>query len=597
MTRKTIPDAALDKHIAILGKTGSGKTNTAKVTVERLLDRKERVCIIDPTSAWWGLRVMADGRTPGYGVVVFGGRHGDLPLSGMHGTTIADVIGKSSTPAILDTRLLTVSDRTRFFTDFAEGLIRSNQGPLTLVIDEAHLFMPQSGARAGGAAPAMLHAGNNLVSLGRGLGLRIILISQRPAKLHKDSLTQVETLVAMRLIAPQDRNAIKDWIIEWADPDEGNDLISGLPSMPTGEAVLWSPELGILEKVQFPLAATFDSSKAPTKAKADQLVLAPIDIEALEGKLKEAAEEAKANDPRHLKAEIARLRKDMQAAAADAARVGQVPDPQVLEKARQEGYERGAADTAQRLANVIGAQAENLTTATSKAINHLDDARALLIDYVDIATTIREEAASVTKQSNRPAPGMSQSGELINSRKPDVVKSVARATVTPPAPAEFSIELDRPQMKVLEAIARWSAIGFDNPTRIQVAFLAGYSPKGGGFNNILGKLRSSGLVDYPSNGIVALTDAGRQAVCNISVLTADELVASVRSVLNTPQQTVLEAILQRWPAEVSRDEIAEASGYSSSGGGFNNILGRLRSFGLIDYPRTGFARAEDWLFP
>ena len=34
-----VPGAALENHIAILGKTGSGKTSTAKLIVERLIEK------------------------------------------------------------------------------------------------------------------------------------------------------------------------------------------------------------------------------------------------------------------------------------------------------------------------------------------------------------------------------------------------------------------------------------------------------------------------------------------------------------------------------------------------------------------------------
>ena len=54
-----LPTEVLDQHIAILGKTGSGKSNAAKVIVEWLLDRGERVCILDPTNTWWGMRLSA----------------------------------------------------------------------------------------------------------------------------------------------------------------------------------------------------------------------------------------------------------------------------------------------------------------------------------------------------------------------------------------------------------------------------------------------------------------------------------------------------------------------------------------------------------
>ena len=71
--RHPVPAEALDKHIAILGKTGSGKSNLAKTIAEDLLAQGARVCVIDPTGTWWGLRLMADGDTPsGHPIVIFG---------------------------------------------------------------------------------------------------------------------------------------------------------------------------------------------------------------------------------------------------------------------------------------------------------------------------------------------------------------------------------------------------------------------------------------------------------------------------------------------------------------------------------------------
>jgi DNA helicase HerA-like ATPase len=49
-----IPQAALAHHIAFLGKTGSGKSNGAKTLAEEALDAGERLCVVDPTGAWWG---------------------------------------------------------------------------------------------------------------------------------------------------------------------------------------------------------------------------------------------------------------------------------------------------------------------------------------------------------------------------------------------------------------------------------------------------------------------------------------------------------------------------------------------------------------
>jgi hypothetical protein len=39
-------------------------------------------------SAWWGLRASADGAAPGYRVVVFGGRHADVPITAEMGAAL-----------------------------------------------------------------------------------------------------------------------------------------------------------------------------------------------------------------------------------------------------------------------------------------------------------------------------------------------------------------------------------------------------------------------------------------------------------------------------------------------------------------------------
>jgi DNA helicase HerA-like ATPase len=66
--------ATLDERVAIVGTSGSGKTYAAKGLVELLLTSAARICVVDPLGVWWGLRSSADGITPGFPVIVFGGR-------------------------------------------------------------------------------------------------------------------------------------------------------------------------------------------------------------------------------------------------------------------------------------------------------------------------------------------------------------------------------------------------------------------------------------------------------------------------------------------------------------------------------------------
>lgn len=566
MTKSPIPESALEQHIFIGGKTGSGKSNAAKVIAEDLMRRGERVCAVDPTGTWWGLRLQRDGKKPSdLSPMIFGGQRGDLAIGGAHGAAIGEAIATSSTSAIIDTRTMTVSDRTRFFTDFAESLLRHNRGPLHLIIDEAHLFMPQAGAKVGGAAPAMLHAGNNLVALGRGVGLRIILISQRPAKLHKDSVTQAETLVAMRLIHPLDRRAIEDWIGEWAGPAEGKELVSSLAGLPQGDAWIWSPELGVLERSHFPLASTFDSGRP--RAEAESAALAPIDIDAMAGRLEEIGKEVLENDPRHLRkriAELERAQSDSQkhivvdeAAIAEAERRG-------YESAIREGYANG---------HRAGIQAER------------DRIRDLMDDEID---QMRQLFANALGPADTVPP-------LRVELPPHGLSSpVAKGPPQPnpkPAPIPQPDGITKPQAKVIEALSFWRSLGFDAPTKVQLAAVARYSPKSGGFGNLLGTLRTAGLIDYPQPGTVCLTEAGTAIAPPPGVGTVRE---RVMSILSAPQQKILDVLIGQADT-ISRDDLAGMTGYSAGSGGYGNLLGSLRSLGLIDYPARGLVVAEGWL--
>ena len=146
------------------------------------------------------------------------------------------------------------------------------------------------------------------------------MISQRPAKLHKDSLTQVETLIAMRLIAPQDRAAVEDWIGEWADPKQGREVIASLPSLPRGTGWVWAPELDLLARMAFPLIATFDSSSTPEHGEPAK---PPVDLSAID---------------------IAALRDALAIPETITPSRQAAPSRAQLEAAERRGYERGLAE-------------------------------------------------------------------------------------------------------------------------------------------------------------------------------------------------------------------------------------------------------------
>ena len=159
-----LPEEAVTETFAILGKRGAGKTTTARVLTEELLDVGLPVLVLDPTGVWWGLRASADGAGDGYPVIIFGGDHADVPLEETSGTLVADVVVTRRISAVLDLSGLSKSGTRRFCTDLLERLYHKNREPLHVVIDEADLLAPQR-VLAGGER--LLGAMSDLVRRGR----------------------------------------------------------------------------------------------------------------------------------------------------------------------------------------------------------------------------------------------------------------------------------------------------------------------------------------------------------------------------------------------------------------------------------------------
>jgi uncharacterized protein len=314
----TLPIDAVTQTFAILGKRGSGKTNTAGVLTEQLIGAALPVCYVDPIGVTWGLRYSRDAKSPGLPVVILGGDHADVPLDESGGAVVADFLLEHRPPSILDLGLFSKGAQRRFMVDFAERLYHKNREPLHLLLDECDTFVPQ---RIDHGGERLVGAINDLVRKGRARGIGVTLISQRPALINKDVLTQVETLIAHRMTGPHDRDAIARWIEMNADED-GAGVLASLQVLGDGDAWIWSPSyLHTLRRTHINLRETFDSSATP---KAGARPIAPgfaatVDLAALRERLATTIAKAKADDPRELRRRISELEKEAKNAAAAAA--------------------------------------------------------------------------------------------------------------------------------------------------------------------------------------------------------------------------------------------------------------------------------------
>lgn len=567
-----LPLDAVTQTFGLLGRKGSGKTNAAGVLAEAMLDVSAQVVALDPVGVWWGLRLASDGKSPGYEIPILGGERGDVPIEPAGGALIARTLVEKQLSAVLDVSGFRKGQRKQFVTDFAEELFhrkKTTRSPLHLILEEAQVFVPQQGMRG---EERMLGAFEDIVRIGRNYGIGCTMISQRPQAVNKTVLSQTEALIVLQLVGAHERKAIRDWIVA-TDADVGA-AVDELPRLQTGEAFFWSPGwLRTFEKVQLPLKWSYDASATPKvgEKRSDPRTLAAGEVAELREAMAQVVERAEASDPTALKRKVAKLEREL----AVAQKAGSPPDGAVLDRARAEG----ARDAEQRLARVVQAFEGRMRRLSA----HLEP---LLAEPPKIAELVREPLDVEVHASPLKPPRPTR----IPAERPTSRTETRRSV----EPAEG---LDGPMQRILDAVAWFEGIGIAEPSQVGVAFLAGYTWGGGGFNNPRGRLHREGLVDYRPDQRIRMTDAGRAAASQPDApLTVEAMHARVLERLPNPERRILQPLLDAYPEAMDADALAAAAGYAAGSGGFNNPRGRLRTLGLIDYPEPGKVCAEPILF-
>jgi DNA helicase HerA-like ATPase len=315
----------VQKHCSVLAKTGSGKSYTAAVILEELLEKNVALLIIDPHGEYISMKEPNQegefsrfGIEPrGYDVVVYTPtdmalnpradrpfRFNDLNLSARelarmiphdnangqmgllyevistlnaetdtfslddvinqviksnskvkwglagHLETLLDLGLYSSPETPLEELLIpgtaSVMDMTgivpeiqamivaKLLTEIFEARKRGLISPGMVVIEEAHNYIPERGT--GNAASTNII--RTIAAEGRKFGLGLMAISQRPARVDKNVLSQCNTQIIMRVTNPNDLKALSKGL-------EGMtaELEDEIKRLPAGVAMLVSNEI------------------------------------------------------------------------------------------------------------------------------------------------------------------------------------------------------------------------------------------------------------------------------------------------------------------------------------------------------------------
>lgn len=573
--------------IAILAKRGAGKTNTGRVLVEELHGAGVQVVVLDPVGAWWGLRSSADGKSGGgLPLPILGGAHGDVPLQAAAGGLLADVVVDAGQSIVLDLSDFSKTEQRRFVTDFAERLYQRKARERTLlhlVLEEADEFAPQ---RVSAGDARMVGAIEQLVRRGRGRGIGLTMITQRSASLNKSILTQADVLFAMRTTGPQDRKAIESWV-EKQDVDGADDVVPSLPSLATGEAWIWNPERGLLQRVQIRLATTYDSSstaKAGQKG-AGRLELAPIDLAKLGDQIEATAKRAKDNDPAELRKKIRGLEDQLRADEQTIANIYEL-EQAALKAGEPERVEVPVLQEAE-----LGRLEHEAQTLLEWGVAITSDLTARVERLQEISTEILIQVRRVRAAGDEAPPLRPATPQPVPAPRRAEQHAPAAANAASGAASSAATDLPLAASKLLRVLGQFP----EGRTQKQLGVLAGYKVGGSSYRGGMAELRKRGYASAAGVEPIVATPEGRAAASTEPLPTGRALYEHWLGELPKGARTVLAILYEAWPNGFTGTELAERAGYEPGGSSYRGAIAALRNVDLATPSGVEPIKASDEL--
>jgi len=581
-------DVLLRTRALVQANSGGGKSWLARRLAEQLFG-KVPVWIIDPEGEFNTLR--EDGKFDFFLV----GKGGDTPADPRTAELVAHKLLELGASAVFDLYDLKPQTRHHWVRVFLEALVNAPKSlwrPLILMLDEAHVYAPEKGQGESEAFGAV----QDVVTRGRKRGICPILYTQRLAKLSKN--------VSAELL-----NRLVGMTFEGVDVDRAAEVLS----VPKSEREGFKVEIKSLEPGQF-------YGLGPAIAKDRTLIMVgPVvtshrevgskkfsaeppppseKIKALLPKLKDLPQEAEAKakteaelrgEIRSLKAQLASRPKDPTPLPAPAP----VPKPvrveiPVIPPAQLVRLEKAMA---------------NAVTAAGKC----DSIAVMLRGFSDLVT---ENVKKIEQRARRPEPVLTPipaHGAKVKPM-PTPAESVSQLQTSAllarvpfwPVPflpsADRDTTVSRPQLRILQALAMFEALGFSEVPRTWIAPLADTTWKSSGFEKNVSTLKTGGYVDVGSPGNLRILSPGRGEVGDQPAPTHELLLQKCAAAISTPQAAILNNLVQVYPQDLDREEIAARSGTTVTSSGFEKNMSTLKTAGMIEISGKGRARAAAWLF-
>ena len=220
-------DSIISQVMFVTGKRGSGKSWTAAVIMEEY----ERL----------GLQFVCFDALDAHGYLgeqlsnVVALRPG--PAETINMKELVETIRATPKSVVISMAGMPLAKQQEMISEYCEALLEGTLGKgIMTVFEECQDFIPQMGK------PNSADAIIRLCKLGRALGYGATLISQRPAGVGKEALSQASIYLVHNVINARDLKALDDQLSFGTDKKTIKRMLDGIAKAKKGEIIVYAPE-------------------------------------------------------------------------------------------------------------------------------------------------------------------------------------------------------------------------------------------------------------------------------------------------------------------------------------------------------------------
>lgn len=547
-----------ETRVLINASSGAGKSWTLRRLLEQTYGSVQHF-VIDPEGEFRTLREKFD--------YVLVGHEGDIPAKPSTAATLARRLLELGASAILDIAELHMDERRAFVQQFVDSMMNAPKHlwhPVMVVIDEAHMFAPETGK-----SEALLSV-IDLMARGRKRGFCGVLATQRISKLHKDAVAEALNVLIGRTSLDIDvERALRTLGYR------GREAEQEIRTLPDGHFYTFGPAIA-------PVPVEITVGPVQTRhPKAGERSLPPAapreTVRAMLDNLRDLDEQAtlEVTDLESAKARIAELEAQLED-IGDGQAVYTIEEMQAAER-------RGVAKGRRLALDAVSGHMRDLSRYIDASQTELKRELAEVAEVIaDPEIVDDDESGELADFPYHPVDGRIALVDLVparplppkpadNTRAGRGPESAKRETTGPP-------KLGKCEKALLAVLA---SRGGRSTTRAQISILSGYSSNSSSFANALGALRSAGLITG-SGDQNTITDLGMSAIgsdYDVMPPRGRDLAKTWMQKLEKCERAILTVLLQHRDG-VDIEKLSTLSGYSRTSSSFANAIGRLRTLEL-----------------